>query len=300
MIRNAPISNAAQDSDPLAEPRALVDALLEERLSDAQARRLGQLLADRDDVVRFYIQSIHQHYRVVQYATSYNESALLREAQGEASEGGLGDTMYLPAIREEEVIRPSAPIAAASMAAPQWASATPRGGLTSVSRRWWIGTAAALALLALGLLARQLSRPRQQPASVAVAAPVSVATLSAAADAQWSDDKPRANSTKLIAGRLDLTSGGVRLLFLEGTEVIVYGPAKFELQSSTSMRLLTGKLTAEVDHGAFGGFTVNTPSASVVDLGTEFGVSVAASGSTETQVLRGRVRIEPTTPARIR
>ncbi len=291
MNPNDTTSSTRADSDPLAEPRALVDALLEERLSDAQVQRLGQLLTDRDDVVRFYIESIHQHYRIVQYATSYNESVLLREAQTQTSEGGLGDTMYLPAIREAEAFQPTLPIAAANLPAPNDAKAEP----PPRRWRWWMGAAAALGLLAFGVLVRQLNQPRGGPAPLATAAPVSVAILSAESDARWGDGKPRANYTKLTAGSLELTSGGVRLLFLQGTEVIVHGPAKFELQSPTCMRLLAGKLTAEVNHDATGGFTVNTPSASVVDLGTEFGVSVGEDGSTETHVLRGRVQIKPMT-----
>jgi hypothetical protein len=61
------------------------------------------------------------------------------------------------------------------------------------------------------------------------------------------------------------------------------------------MDLAAGKLRAHVGPEAVG-FAVTTPSARVVDLGTEFGVVVAPSGQTEAHVIRGQVQLEPTAP----
>jgi hypothetical protein len=52
-------------------------------------------------------------------------------------------------------------------------------------------------------------------------------------------------------------------------------------------------MTVFVSAGAHG-FAVQTPSARVVDLGTEFGVVVDAAGASETHVLRGTVECTPT------
>ena len=74
---------------------------------------------------------------------------------------------------------------------------------------------------------------------------------------------------------------------------VVEAPARFTLDSSTVLSLASGKLSATV-HG--GGFVVKTPTATVTDLGTEFGVSVQA-GSTRVEVFKGRVQIAPPTSA---
>ena len=77
-----------------------------------------------------------------------------------------------------------------------------------------------------------------------------------------------------------------------GVSLILEGPAKLEVRSDTTVRLTLGKLTVSVPPDAHG-FSVETPSARTVDLGTEFGVSVDASGNSETHVIRGTVEMTP-------
>jgi hypothetical protein len=52
----------------------------------------------------------------------------------------------------------------------------------------------------------------------------------------------------------------------------------------------SGKLTARVENRA--GFVVDTPSARILDLGTEFGVGVGSAGDTRVAVYDGQVRVE--------
>jgi hypothetical protein len=119
-----------------------------------------------------------------------------------------------------------------------------------------------------------------------------VATLASAVDAQWDGGDAPLPGTPLRTGTRSLRAGAVRIAFGGGAEVIVRGPAQFDLQSPTDLRLLRGRLTAQVGAQAVG-FTVRTPSATVVDLGTEFGVDVDAAGVTEAHVVRGNVELNP-------
>ena len=64
----------------------------------------------------------------------------------------------------------------------------------------------------------------------------------------------------------------------------------------TADSMETGKLAAEVPKAAIG-FTVQTPQAVVVDLGTDFGVSVDAQGVTEAHVFAGTVEVAARAPA---
>jgi ferric-dicitrate binding protein FerR (iron transport regulator) len=99
----------------------------------------------------------------------------------------------------------------------------------------------------------------------------------------------------LHAGRqLQLASGLVEIEFLDGSSVILEGPCEATVESRNSGRLVAGRLTARVPHEAIG-FRIETESATIVDLGTEFGV--AASGSeenaeTEVQVFDGSVEVD--------
>ncbi len=282
-------TSAAQD--PFAEPRALIDALLESRLSDEQYRRLEQLLLERAEVVQIYIEYVHQHYRVAQYATTHNGVDLLREVSAKVStaDAGLADTMCLPAIVENAQPHhgdwPAEPlIANTPPTLPHRTSRLP-------ALRWWAAAAAALLLAAIGLwMGWPTATPRHQPTSVAL-----VATLASSVDARFSNDLPKVlHGQRLSTGALELESGAARIVLDGGAEVIVHGPARFELTSPAALSLSQGMLTAHVEHRATG-FTVLTPAASLVDLGTEFGVLVTPSGATETHVLRGQVRLEPST-----
>jgi hypothetical protein len=89
---------------------------------------------------------------------------------------------------------------------------------------------------------------------------------------------------------IDLLSGTAELTFKNGTRIIVEGPTKLEMRSHTSSFLERGKLVAQVPPKAVG-FTIETPTASIVDLGTEFGVEVDAQKRTEVHVIRGVVQL---------
>jgi hypothetical protein len=89
---------------------------------------------------------------------------------------------------------------------------------------------------------------------------------------------------------IDLTSGYLKLTFDYGAEVILEGPAEFQILSAEQMRLLQGKLTAVVPREAVG-FRVDTPGASVIDLGTEFSLEVEQDGSTSVHLFEGNASL---------
>lgn len=96
---------------------------------------------------------------------------------------------------------------------------------------------------------------------------------------------------ELKAGPLRLIEGMLKLRFKSGAEVTLTGPMRFDLRSANSGFLHTGDLFAHVPKPAVG-FAVQTPTAKVVDLGTEFGVSVDESGATNVSVREGSVEVE--------
>jgi hypothetical protein len=118
----------------------------------------------------------------------------------------------------------------------------------------------------------------------------SSAILVASVDTQWG---PAFAQPALGAGlpgkTLDLKAGLAKVRFASGAEMIVQGPARFHILSNNAVDLDAGRLTALVTAPAHG-FTVQTPSAIAVDLGTEFGVAVSDDGSTHIEVFRGNVQ----------
>ena len=98
--------------------------------------------------------------------------------------------------------------------------------------------------------------------------------------------------TELAVGKqYELVNGLAEITFQSGAKVVLNGPARFTVGSPLGAKLNLGKLTAKVPHDAHG-FTIDTPSSKVVDLGTEFGVAVAADASTIVDVFAGRVSVD--------
>lgn len=90
------------------------------------------------------------------------------------------------------------------------------------------------------------------------------------------------------SGEFLLGEGRALLAFNSGATALLEGPARFRLESSNRLFLHEGRLVSEVPVPAQG-FTVNTPSLTAVDLGTRFGITVAAGGDAELHVMEGLV-----------
>ena len=104
--------------------------------------------------------------------------------------------------------------------------------------------------------------------------PRDFAVLTEAKGCKWeSGTLPTEAGAKLGAGRLRLAEGVARIVFDNGTELRLEGPADLELEMAMRVRLHAGRLVARCPESARG-FVVTTPSALLTDFGTEFGVSV--------------------------
>lgn len=88
--------------------------------------------------------------------------------------------------------------------------------------------------------------------------------------------------------RLKLSSGVLQLTYETGAKVTVEGPVDMVMTTPIEARLSEGKIAAAVPRFARG-YTIVTPTAEVVDLGTEFGVSVDDVGASEVHVFDGDV-----------
>jgi hypothetical protein len=120
---------------------------------------------------------------------------------------------------------------------------------------------------------------------------VSIARLTRGADVIWATDSEGVGvGAPLTEGTLRLQSGVVEIEFSSGAQVVLEGPAEFELISPMKSRLNFGKLSAQVPPQAKG-FTVNIEGVEVTDLGTAFGVSKPSAGPLEVHVFTGKVEV---------
>ncbi len=95
----------------------------------------------------------------------------------------------------------------------------------------------------------------------------------------------------LAAGPLKLLSGTAQIDMGGGAHLWLEGPSELVLRINDRVYLAEGKLLAHVPGQAVG-FTVETASGQIVDLGTEFAVDVAG-GETRVAVARGAVDFVP-------
>lgn len=232
------------------------------------------------------------------------KETLLRAAsfseRAEAARSAIALGMPLAEIEEfldhlDAIKKPGeAPVSLSSPTAQSVAQATGAVGPRVESRLTGTGWAAIYVALAASLLVATtvgsirlyriwMARSDSQPDYVA--------ELCGSADAQWlMEGMPEADGRLPAGRRLVLASGLAEIVFASGSQVILEGPAEFQPLSPTEGLLSQGLLSARVPPAARG-FVVRAPNATVVDLGTEFGIAVEHGGLSDVEVFAGRVEV---------
>jgi hypothetical protein len=147
-----------------------------------------------------------------------------------------------------------------------------------------------------------------------------VGRITAMLDCRWTDDATAAiHGAYVPLGRkFALSSGLLEITYDTGARVILQGPVTYEVESAAGGYLSIGKLTAKLEKRSvvsgqrsetptpqslipnpslsttrYPLFTITTPTATVTDLGTEFGVEVCDAG-TSVHTFRGLVEVHLT------
>jgi hypothetical protein len=117
-----------------------------------------------------------------------------------------------------------------------------------------------------------------------------VATLTRLDDVRWAAGCARWQELSRLGpgDRICFEAGEVEVIFDHGVEVVIGGPAHFEVLAPDRAFSNLGRIAARVGKNGEG-FTLETPVAKVVDLGTEFAVEVTPGGLTDVAVFDGLV-----------
>lgn len=119
-----------------------------------------------------------------------------------------------------------------------------------------------------------------------------VAVVTRLIDVAWGTGQPQFEvGDALPPGRLNLATGFMQIEFFCGATVILEGPATIDLHSPLTARVRRGRLRAQVPPAARG-FSLEVDDMTLVDLGTEFGLSVSDQGA-NIQVFDGEVELHP-------
>lgn len=258
---------------------------LEGELREEELSALEKDLASNVDQAEAFVQLCLIRGRLIEELQrrrhGEKDLVLLRSPDAEFSSGlanSLDDAMVLPAIQgvEEE----------APIVAPLRLDEPPER-IPNIPRRkrlpsfhLWVSIAA-LFVIAFGCVFLLMRRGTPS------------ITLAGAVNATW--DAPGATvktGAAFPASEVRLNTGVVRLAYTNGAQVVIEAPARFETIAPNRISLLVGKLTAFVPTAAHG-FTVASGGATIVDLGTEFGVDAYNDGSTDVDVFQGKVTVAP-------
>jgi len=262
-------------SNERAELLKLLAILCDQQLSDAEQSRLEDVLSYSAEARRTYLQYVDLHSRLLMHP------GLTKGRRMPPSEA------WARAALEEAV--------GLEGRAAAW-NAHRRGWWTWQRMATYVGVAAAT-LAATLLLQLALHRPELPAVAMSPAAwpadpPQYIATLSQTTDAQWDEQHSALGSgSRLLPGGLTLVRGLARIHFDSGVDLVVEGPAELRLESVKSAELKSGKIVFLAE-GSASPFSLRTPSSTLVDIGTEYGVEVRPQRE-ELHVFTGEVQREP-------
>ena len=146
---------------------------------------------------------------------------------------------------------------------------------------WGLGIAAAIALMGMVFWNTRTN---------GTASESEIATLVDTRDCKWVGSRDVQLDKRMSPGIVELASGVALIEFDGGARLALQGPAKLELIGPKTARLHRGSASVRCEEGLYS-FSLMTPTSTVIDLGTEFGVAVDPDGKSEVHVLDGEVEV---------
>lgn len=155
---------------------------------------------------------------------------------------------------------------------------------------WGIAAAACVMAMAAWWMPRDAGQVKAISKGASKSAPEVTAMLVDEAGAVFA--RPRQpGEVRFDPGSYELKSGTVHLRYVNGADLVVEGPARFEIRDAFRTDLAAGRVRAIVPPTAHG-FTVVTRDVAYEDVGTEFGLSVDGStGESQMHVFDGQVNL---------
>ena len=269
----------------------LLSALADDAISEAEFQRLDELLRGDSAGRRHYLRYVALCDILPEVIVPPHDTVDVAHgdlSQDQTAPGQTAPGLTLPKTGAQEFARLGLP--------------------HRLTARRAVGVAAAALILIAGLLwsfstngprdqlsnSAPLSNQQRLSTSDSADSAAHVAVITDEDNAVWGAGTSIAGiGSALRPGTLTLESGRVEIDFACGAKVFLRGPAEFSLLSAARGKLHHGELSAVVPEGAEG-FVIDTPSVEVVDLGTEFGVSVDRQGIADVHVFKGAVEARMT------
>ena len=248
---------------------------LEGDLDDAGVTELEALLA-ADESLRVHAADLLQTHRLLGFALQESTATGESFVRSTLARLPLTEEAFVDSLvqRLDDAAKPHGP------APKRWFV---RLFAHARAKKLLLAGAGVLALcLVAALVWRNAAQPRAQEP---------FATLIRATDCVWEAPAHPQPGDRLPAGKLNLQEGLAEIKLANGVELLIEGPTRMELVNLGRSVLQAGRIVARVPATARG-YAVETRKARFIDLGTEFGISVAPDRETVAQVFDGVVVAE--------
>lgn len=285
------------------DPLQLISGYFDDQLSDEEFAALRAWLLEDPEHMRLFVRHSFLHSRVHDILQQHDVGGLAFSA--EETELSWVDPSHIVSLLDEEAAAARKAREAAERARLEALAASEQRNLLLFDpasqrieapayprRLAYFGVAVAAALMVLvGQWVVRSFEPPEGALELVANVPRPIASISESLDAAWRDrGRSAAAGTPLLAGGYSLLRGVVKVEYDSGVELLIEGPAEFELLTPDRAKLNVGRVVANVPPQAIG-FTLLSNAASFVDLGTEFGVEVQADGQASISVLDGEVAL---------
>ena len=300
-------SHPAISRDLFDEMHGLVAASLNGTMSTEQECRLDGLIHHNAEAFHLYLNLIFESSILLTWA-GHNRAEGFQTADHPAwisDDMQLRQVLSLPLIETagkngDETVRPSA--------IPTVPSIAFHAAAGYLSSGWPLAYLLAIVIVSVGIAIGGVVRVSQPsfvarqlwPAATEKQAAITprveiVGQITRMAGCRWADPKraPSQNAQVPLGRRYALAAGLMEITYNTGAKVILQGPVVYEAESKNGGFLAVGKLTGEVITKAARGLAIRTPTATITDLGTEFGVEVGKTGLTSARVFQGKVEVRP-------
>ena len=304
------MSDSVPTSEQTSRAIQLIGLLCDSPIDDEQFVELDQLVVQFPQLRRKFVELMSLHADVRQQAAFLKPDAVadsstfdamvdlvarqrletrhpvMRPAQELMSANlkvDLNETLIVPAIKED---------AASGSGEDDFAIDPPKTTVSPpANTRLYVRVAALIGLPLLTLSIYWLISNRSGHSSVAGDVRTSSCIITVAMNAIWSqpNDFSLKVGTAVTPGSHDLNAGVIKLELSGNAVVAIEAPARFEVLPDNKLRLLNGKLCAQLIKS--GGLTVLTPDVTVIDTGTEFAIDVVDGKQTHVEVFQGAVHV---------
>jgi len=256
---------------PSEEMERLLISVIDGDLTNEESDQLEELLQEDSEAQRFAVDFLQLNALMQWHSVDLFNGELNNPTPGES------DDSWSVHLRADSNSSASPPISK----------------INRLFRHW---TLAACIVVGLGWTASSFfSFPQSEPAPVFQDNNVAGRVVNLA-NVAWSESAQQHEKwSRLSFGEsIQFDAGVVELMLDNGAQIVLEGPADFRLVSPMKAVAQRGKLIVRCGPDAVG-YEVESPHANVVDLGTEFGVTVVEGQRTDVVVYEGAVDLSTRT-----